>query len=187
MREALDGHDAEVARWAALVLGAHCRPEATELLVRMVLERDEAVPPHTGFVQPRWVSALVCLRYLADPRLNDVIAGTLETELDYPGHWLHALKALGRAGDPKAVPLIRDFLQSVRQKNRYWDERSIPSSGAGWRIELVAAEALIQLGDDQAADLARRYADDARLPVRRYARQILACAGLPTVTAGAAR
>lgn len=61
----------------------------------------------------------------------------------------------------------------IRADERYWSDRQDVKRFTGWKLELVAGETLMALGDAEGEEIARRYADDARLPVRRYAAKIL--------------
>ena len=186
LTRALSSDDQELARWAALVLGAHGVQDARPVLVEMLVERDGAAWP-APLAQPRWLSALVCLTYMVTPDLAPLFAEVLGVVGEMPNHWLYALRGLGRTGRADAVPAIKAFLGGLRADERFWGPTANPLTAPGWKVELMAAEALIALGDEEGSEIARRYAQDRRLPVRRYARQILACAGLPTVTAGAAQ
>ncbi len=173
LERALESEDSDTARWAALVLGAHRQESARETLMAMLLERDVAAPPGR-YTQPRWFSAMVCLSYMGGDGVTDALIDVLDVEMDMPNHWLHALRGLARQGDAKAAGPIKDFLERVRRDEKHWPEKGKVRMAAGWKLELVGAEALTHLGDEQGVEIARRYADDARLPVRRYAQKILA-------------
>ncbi len=168
----MEGDDAEVARWAALVLGAHGTECAREMLMTMLGERDETAPPGV-FVQTRYVSALICLCEMGGEGVAELAASVLEDESNFGGRWLHALKGLAMLGDASQVPAIREFLGRIRADERYWSDRSDVKKFTGWKLELVAGETLMALGDAEGEEIARRYADDPRLPVRRYAAKIL--------------
>jgi hypothetical protein len=173
LERALESEDGDTARWAALVLGAHRQESARETLMAMLLERDAAAPPGR-YTQPRWFSAMVCLSYMGGDGVMDALIDVLDVEMDMPNHWLHALRGLARQGDAKAAGPIKDFLERVRRDEKHLPEKGKLRMAAGWKLELVGAEALMHLGDEQGVEIARRYADDARLPVRRYAQKILA-------------
>ncbi len=168
----LTGDDAEAASWAALVLGAHGQESAREKLLAMVRDRDATVP-QGPFVQPRYVSALICLGEMGGPGVAELIASVLEDETQFGGRWLHAMKALASIGDASVVPSIKELLERLRGEEIYWAETSEVKKFSGWKIELVAAETLIALGDGEGEAIARAYLDDPRLPVRRYAARIL--------------
>jgi hypothetical protein len=169
LESALDG---EVGPWAALVLGANGQECARETLTAMLVERDQTVPPGS-FVQPHYVSALICLCEMGGDGVAELAASVLEDESNFGGRWLHALKGLAMLGDASQIPAIREFLARIRADERYWSERSDVKKFTGWKLELVAAETLMALGDAEGEEIARRYADDPRLPVRRYAAKIL--------------
>ncbi len=176
LREAVGGEDREVARWAALVLGAHGEKDARAALVEMLVARDETAPPGQ-FVQPRWIGALVCLIDMATPELAEQFMAVLAVERGTPSHLLYALKGLGRAGNRDAVPAIHAFLKRLRADETLWGPTANPITSPGWKLELIAAEALIALDDEEGIAIARRYADDPRLLVRRYARKLLTPVG----------
>jgi hypothetical protein len=71
-----------------------------------------------------------------------------------------------------AVPQIEALVERVRGIDELWHS---PSSmvAIGWKVELAAAEALIALGaEEKGRALAAKYVDDARVPVREYARRL---------------
>lgn len=180
-----DAHDAllgavdgggETARWAALVLGAQGVEEVRPLLVQMLRERDDAVPSQHPFVQPRWVSALVCLVLDPRPDERDLFAGALEAEARFGEPWLYALEGLERLGDAEAVGAVQAFLQRIRADERYWCDSYNPKSHPGWKLEIAAARALRAMGDPEGEEIIRRYADDRRLTVSRYARKLVTSA-----------
>jgi HEAT repeat protein len=176
LREALESDDQEVVRWAALVLGARGEETARERLMEMLLERDQSALPGP-FSAPRWVSAMVCLSYMGGEDVTRALVDVLDVEMKTCYHWLHALRGLARQDDPSVAAPIKRLVARVRQDRKYWPEPGRVGMAFGWMIELVAAETLIALGDEEGREIARRHADDARLPVRRYARRLLGAAG----------
>jgi len=173
LNEALQSADRDVARWAALVLGAHQQESAREMLLEMLLERDETTL--TGReIKPRWFSAIVCLSYMGGDEVTEALIDILDVEMEMPNHWLYALRGLARQHDPKAVAPIKGFLERVRREEKYWTKPGDVRVAAGWKIELTAAETLFALGDDEGRELAKRYAEDPWLPVRGYAKRLLA-------------
>ena len=89
------------------------------------------------------------------------------------------LKALGLAGDPTGVPVLREFLATL-------DERPLrtplwgcpPAWGVSFRaaVELRAVQTSIELGDGSEACRLSAYVNSAELLVRRYARALSALA-----------
>ncbi|MGD9498290.1 MAG: FAD-dependent oxidoreductase [Armatimonadota bacterium] len=173
LREAMHSSDTEVARWAALVLGAHGRDEARPLLVAMVAERDPALAGAGPFVLPRWIGALACLVRMPGPDLTDLLTGLLGEETDWGAHRLYAFEGLERSSDARAAAAVHDFLRRLRDDERFWGDRLDPRRHAGWKFEIAAARALRAMGDPEGEAILRRYAQDERLPVRRYARLVL--------------
>ncbi|MCD6361323.1 MAG: FAD-dependent oxidoreductase [Armatimonadetes bacterium] len=172
LTEALEGEDGERARWAALVLGALGEEAARDLLVTMVRERDDTTPAGV-FVQPRYVSALICLGEMGGESVAELLAEVLEDESQFGGRWLHVLRALAELGDASAAPAIKAFLERVRSDENYWSPTSDVKKFSGWKLELAAAQALSALGDAEGEEIARSYLEDPRLPVRRYAAKVL--------------
>lgn len=172
LERALASPNTEVARWSALVLGAMGRECARPLLLEMVRSRDERRPAQ-HCAQPRWVSALICLAAMGGAEVPALLAGALESDSEFGGRWLHALKAMGQLGDRSVVPAIKRFLERIRSDPRYWSDTSDVRRFAGWKLELMAAQALIALSEPEGEAIARRYLSDRRLPVRRWAARIL--------------
>ncbi len=165
--------DEERARYAALVLGAQGVEEARPLLVRMVEERDDTVPSNHPYVQPRWVGALACLTM--EPRVEerDLYAAALEAEAPFAEPWLYALEGIEALSDPEAAGAVRCLLERIRADERYWSETYDPKEHPGWKLEIAAAKALRAMGDPEGEEILRRYVDDRRLTVSRYARSLL--------------
>ncbi len=173
LRDALQSGTADVARWAALVSGAHGCEEARPLLVAMVEERDPGMPGPGPFVQPRWISALACLARMPAADLTGLLLGVLDEETESGAHWLYALEALECMGDEGAASGVRAFLEGLRGDERFWGATADPKRHPGWKFEIAAARALRAMGDPEGEAIIRRCAGDARLPVRRYAEALL--------------
>lgn len=174
LHEAMASGDDDRARRAALVAGALGSDEARPMLVRMLVERDERAPADSPFVQPRWVSALALLALQPDEALVEVLMLVLQEETPHAEGWLYALEALERIGSPEAAPAVHGFLDRLREDERFWHAAYDPKRHPGWKVEIAAARALRAMGDADGVAIIRRYADDDRLPVRRYARKLLA-------------
>ena len=173
LRAVLQSEDPATVPWAALVLGALGDESARPELVRMVAERDPALPAPGPFVLPRWISALAVLVDLPGEDLVELCAGVLEEESDWGAHWLYALRCLERAGDASAAPAVHAFLARLRADERFWSDRLDPRRHPGWKFEIAAGRALRAMGDPEGEAILRRYAEDDRLVVRRYARRLL--------------
>ena len=170
--EAMQADDAR-SPWAALVLGAQGVEEARPLLMRMVEERDDAVPSDHPYVQPRWIGALACLVLDPRPEERDLYADVLESDAPFGETWLYALDGLEAPGHAEAAGAVREFLERLRADGRYWSETYDPKKHPGWKFEIAAARALRAMGDAEGEEILRRYADDRRLTVSRYARSLL--------------
>jgi len=173
LREALASGDPATAPWAGLVLGALGDASARPELVRMVAQRDAALPSSGAFVAPRWISALAVLIDMPGEDLVEPCAAVLEEESDWGAHWLYALRCLELAGDAGAAPAVHRFLERLRADQRFWSARLDPKRHPGWKFEIAAARALRAMGDAEGGAILRRYADDERLLVRRFARRLL--------------
>lgn len=171
--EALQCGDDELARPAALVLGAQGVEEARALLVRMVEERDAAVPSDHPYVQPRWVAALACLALEPRSEERDLHLRVLEEDAPFGESWLYALDGLAAIGDAQALDGVRGFLDRLRSDGRYWSETYDVKKHAGWKLEIAAAKALRAMGDPEGEEMLRRYANDRRLTVSSYAQRLL--------------
>jgi hypothetical protein len=170
--DAMEAGDA-TSPWAALVLGAQGVENARRTLVKMFRDRDETLPHAQRFVQPRWVSALACLALDPRPSEREFYEGALESKADFGEPWLYALEALERLGDAEAVRAVYCFIDRLRVDERYWRDNYDPKRHPGWKFEIAAARALRAMGDPEGEEVLRRYTDDRRLTVSRYARKVL--------------
>lgn len=170
--EAMESGD-ERSRWAALVLGAQGVTQARPVLVEMLRERDETLPCKHPFVQPSWVSALACLSRDPRPEERELYVEALEAEAQFGEPWLYAMEGLEGLADPKAADAIHRFIERLRADERYWGLAYDPKRHPGWKFEMAAAKALRAMGDPEGEEILRRYANDRRLTVSRYARKVL--------------
>ncbi|MFO8080159.1 MAG: FAD-dependent oxidoreductase [Armatimonadota bacterium] len=170
--DAMESGDA-TSPWAALVLGAQGVEDARPMLVEMLRERDETLPHAQRFVQPRWVSSLACLALDPRPSERHLYEDALEASADFGEPWLYALEGLEGLGHAESTDAVHRFVNRLRADERYWRENYDPKSHPGWKFEIAAARALRAMGDPEGEEVLRRYADDRRLTVSRYARKVL--------------
>ena len=185
--EALESDDAYVRWMAAGALAMNGCPEAADLLIEALEQRDDQRPMRPELLQDRghaqvrseerWVAAIPLLGRLGDTAAVPALLGVLESAETKPDALVAAVRALGRIGDPAVV----DGLEALLEREDLDLTASMQDSNTGqgrsprdvsWQLELAAAEALGRLGHP-APDLAEPYLDDERAYVRRYAQRVL--------------
>lgn len=180
LREALGSSQPSARFWAAVALALQGREEGKEELLACLRERRALVPQGRKTV-PLWQSVIVLLGRI---RAKEAVPDLLEV-LEEPSPSLDVLlavvRALGRIGDPSAVPALRRLLQRQDLPSRRELQTSMggaPSvfEDARWQIDLAAAEALAALGSPQ-PEVVEPYLHDPRAYVRRYAAQVWRAGG----------
>jgi len=161
--------------WASVALAMLRRPEAAPEL-RAALAERRAETPDGRKTAPVWKSAAVLLGRIADRQAVPELCKVLEDPQADLDALIAAVRALGRIGDPAAIPALntlvdRDDLPAERILQVSSPGGSPVSEDARWQIDLAAAEALARLGAPR-PDLAERHAADERAYVRNYARRV---------------
>jgi hypothetical protein len=167
--------------WAAVALAWHRDPAAVPELIEAVeermFERADFTPHHRNTV-PLWMSALVLLGRIGDPRAVPALLDVLEDRSAPLDALIAAVRALGRIGETEktAPALLRFLAREDLPRERLFQQTNLearwPAGEDGlWQIELAAAEVLARLGAPQPGVVAR-YERDERNHVRRYARSL---------------
>lgn len=162
--------------WASVVLAIHREKDAVSELIRCVSERKPDTPEGDRTV-PLWQSSIVLLGRIGDEKALPVLLEVLSDKSAGLDALIAAVRAIGRLGDKKAVPDLLEFsrredLPSIRKMANPLSFISKPvEEDALWQIELATAESLKKLGSPQ-NKIIRKYLDDHRSYVRRYAAKI---------------
>ena len=173
--EALKAAKPAVRFWASVALAMRHCPQATPELRAAVADRRSDLPEGHKAVAV-WKSAIVLLGRIGDREA----VRTLCTILDDPKADLDVLvatvRALGRIGDPAAVPALARLAARKDLLTERTFQVSVPGASpvtedARWQVDLAAAEALARLGSPR-PDLVALHASDERACVRRYARRV---------------
>lgn len=182
LEAALDDNT-DKAFWVSVVLALFDKTEAAPALIKAVVERRDD-RSETVKSAPAWHAAVVLLGRTKSP---DAISPLIElTEDGTVGHdvLVAAMRSLGRIGDPTAIEalervLLRPDVPTSRMLQvshiRLRDQSKQRAPGviedARYAVELTAAEALARLGSPR-GEVARRYLDDNRAHVRRFAAKV---------------
>jgi len=122
---------------------------------------------------PRYVVALMALADLGDEFVTRRIGEVLLHDALAPQDAVLLLKALGDAGDPAGVAILRDVL--AREEDSavpMWGCPDDLRTSFRFRIESQVIRSLHALGCRDEDERLQPYLDDPRLLVRRYARRL---------------
>ena len=163
--------------WASVALAMLGRSEAAPELRAALAERRGDVPEGRK-AAPLWKSAAVLLGRICDREAVSELCRVLEDRQADLDALIGAVRALGRIGDPAAVPALNALVERKDLPAERILQVSSPGGNpvredARWQLDLAVAEALARLGAPR-PDLAARHAADERAYVRRYARQVAA-------------
>jgi hypothetical protein len=161
--------------WASVALAMMGRAEAAPELRACLADRRAEAPEGRKTV-PLWKSAVVLLGRIGDHNAVPLLCQALEDRSADLDALIAVLRALGRIGDPAAIPAIEAFL--TRPDLPAQREFQVSISGvspvredARWQLDLAAAETLARLGSPR-PDLAEPHTRDERAYVRNHARRV---------------
>jgi len=156
--------------WASVALAMHKEKDAVPELARCVSGRMQETPEGRGTV-PLWKSSVVLLGRVGDERATEVLSEILSDSTADIDTLIAVVRALGRLGDKRAVPALLKFLS--RRDIPYVRKMAVSSGPVSKPIEEdSAAESLKRLGSPRES-ITKKYLNDTRSYVRRYAKRIL--------------
>lgn len=115
---ALEDESDEIRQCAALGLCHHPRPEAVLPLIRAISSLDSMTVKLA-------CNALIAIGAEAVPHLVEVL------RIGTPSAKLEAARALAEIGDPRAIPVLMEVLQSDSAISTYWAEHGLDKLGLG--------------------------------------------------------
>lgn len=161
---------------SAVALAMQGRPECVDELIRSVKERDSFIPEGL-FTVASWKSSIIFLGRAGDERALPVLLDILKGQDLSLEVILFTLRALERIGSRKAAGGILRFLKrkDIPAVRMFYPGSPIVNpveENVMWQVDLSAARVLRKLGKPRPV-LAKKYLDDPRSYVRKYAAGIL--------------
>ncbi|MCD6508561.1 FAD-dependent oxidoreductase [Candidatus Poribacteria bacterium] len=169
--ELLSSDDKELRFSAAIALGILRRVEAAPELRRALTEEHRELSDPRAV--PRRIAAAILLGMIGYSEAAPDLANILrEPDID-PHSATFLIKALGKMGDPSCVDPIREYVQSELPDMPVKLSGGAVESSMRWSVDIAAGQVLMKFGDPMGEEIVRRYLDDPRSPVRRYAHKVL--------------
>jgi len=167
----LSSDESELRFSAALALGILKRPEAAPELRRALTEKHRELADPKAV--PRRIAAAILLGMIGDreavPELLRILS---EPDID-PHSATFLIKALGRIGDPSCVDPIKEYVRSELPDIPVKLSGGVVRSSMRWSVDIAAGQVLMKFGDPMGEEIVRKYLNDPRSSVRRYARKVL--------------